>query len=187
MDTDISGVTLPAQTVNDLLAVYRDRTDTLAKPLFAMAYVHDLAKPDSPVPLQVYNDMCSWIEHNLGPASLQNVGLQISLNSYMDMLKMGYIHPPCHPVKMMEGLQKITALRVRDPKGRGWALLDIEDRSVIMRRTQVFNPTLQIGLLRGLLLRSTALLPEIKLFKSVAAGDDYDEYFVHWQGLKLEV
>jgi hypothetical protein len=187
MDTDITGVTLPAQTVNDLLALYRDRTETLARPLFGMAAAYDLSKPDNPVPLQLYNDLCQWVEQRLGPASLQNVGLQISLNVYANMLKLGLIHPPCHPVHMLQGLQKIAAAQINDAKQRGWVLLDVADRSVILQRTMPFNKTLQLGLLKGLLLRSTALLPEIRLLREVSNGDTYDEYFVHWQGLKFEV
>ena len=69
---------------------------------------------------------------------------------------------------------------IQDPEGRVWEIREVKERSIVMRRTQAFNSTLQLGLLRGLVQKTGARVVEVKYLRSVAEGADYDDYLITW-------
>jgi hypothetical protein len=53
------------------LNLYRDKKEQFAQPLFEMTRPYDLSDPFNKVPLDLYNQMCDWLEQELGPANLR--------------------------------------------------------------------------------------------------------------------
>ena len=64
MDSSVENVTLYAWAIIDILKNYQDKKNDYWE-LFEMAKGLDLSKPNNKVPIQVYIDMCDWIDHKL--------------------------------------------------------------------------------------------------------------------------
>lgn len=181
MDNSTEGVTLYAGFLTDLLCNYRGREKTIAAELFAMVEGLDLSNPTAQVPIQRYNEMCDWIEDNLGPANLRKAGEAIGDRVYGHLEASGMIDAESTPIEILEGLKKAADHMVQDPRGRGWTILDKASDRVVMRRTQTFHPVLQEGLLRSLVEHAQGVrYVSVDYLASVARGDDYDDFEVRW-------
>ena len=75
MNLTTRNVTLYAVFLNDILNLYRDKKYQFAQPLFEFTGAYDLSDPFNKVPLDLYNQMCDWLEQELGPANLRKVGV----------------------------------------------------------------------------------------------------------------
>ncbi len=62
MNVATEKVTLYAVFVNDILNLYQDKKDAFAQPLFQMVKGYDLSDPFNKVPMDLYNEMCNWLE-----------------------------------------------------------------------------------------------------------------------------
>jgi hypothetical protein len=80
----------------------------------------------------------------------------------------------------MKALIITSNIGVQDPKKRGWEIVNSTDKSLLMRKTQTFNTTLQIGLLDGLIRKSGVFGVQVSLSKEVKKGADFDEYLITW-------
>lgn len=180
MDTSTENVTLCAVFVSDILHVYQDKKAEYPA-LFNYAQDYDLSQPFDHVPIQVYNDICKWIEMNLGRVSTKRLGREIGKTVYNSLQQNKLINAHPHPHEIMQALAKVASQMIKDPKKRGWEIREKKPKSVLMRRTQTFNSTLQFGLLESLIFKSGVYSPLVELVKSVDKGDEYDEYLVSWK------
>jgi hypothetical protein len=180
MNPTTQNVTLYAVFLNDILNLYRDKKDQFAQPLFEMTRSYDLSDPFNKVPLDLYNQMCDWLEQELGPANLRKVGVQIGETVFEALKNSGSLPAKPQPIDLLNGLVYAAANMIQDPEGRGWEIREVKDKSIVMRRTQAFNSILQLGLLRGLVAKTEARMVEVKYLRSVAGGADYDDYLITW-------
>lgn len=179
MNLSTENVTLYAAFVCDILKHYEDKKEQY-RPLFDMAGKADLSQPFNKVPIQLYNDMCAWIENELGKFNLIVVGRKIGETAYQGMIDNGLIKKSATPIQIMEGLVKVANEMIQDPEKRGWEVVTYDKNSVTMRRTQTFNRNLQLGLLDGLIRKSGAVGVKVDYSKSIEAGAAYDEYLINW-------
>jgi hypothetical protein len=84
------------------------------------------------------------------------------------------------PDEVMQALVKVASIMIQDPKSRGWEIVETAPKHVIMRRTQTFNSTLQLGLLEGIVRKTKVLSPRVSYVKMVEKGDAFDEYKLAW-------
>lgn len=180
MNNSTKNVTLCAVFINDVLNPYRDQKSSYAD-LFTISQPYDLSEAFNQVPMQVYNDTCDWIEKNIGKASIKRLGREIGKTVFHNLQENKLISAKPHPHEIMVALANIAQQMIQDPEGRGWEIIEKTNRSILMRRTQTFNSTLQFGLLESLIFKSTVFSPHIALSKSVEMGDDYDEYLITWK------
>ncbi|WPP53281.1 hypothetical protein [Catalinimonas niigatensis] len=180
MDTSTENVTLCAAFINDVLHVYQDKKAEYPA-LFSYAQEYDLSQPFDHVPIHVYNNICNWIEVNLGKVSTKRLGREIGKTVYNNLQQNKLISAQPHPHEIMEALVKVASQMIKDPKRRGWEIREKKAKSVLMRRTQTFNSTMQYGLLESLIFKSGAYSPLVKLVKSVDKGHEYDEYLISWK------
>ena len=179
MDKSTENVTLYAGVIDDVLKNYLDKKQEY-KELFDLASGYDISKPSNKIPIQVYIEMCSWIEKKLGKFNLIRIGRNIGESTYDTMLKSKMIVGKCAPIDVMKALIITAQLGVQDPKKRGWEIVSSTEKSIIMRKTQNFNSVLQIGLLDGLIRKSGVLGVMVTLQKEVNLGADFDEYLITW-------
>ncbi len=180
MDNSTDGVTLYAGFISDLLFNYQDMKTTTKK-LSEFVKDTDLSDPTAPVPIKLYNDMCDWIERNLGPANLRAAGEAIGARAYNQMIQSNNINSDSTPQEILQALKAVADFMVQDPLGRGWTILEMGENRAVMRRTQTFHPVLQEGLLRSLVVQSSKVtLANVKYLASVRKGDEFDEYEVTW-------
>ncbi len=180
MDNSTKGVTLYCGFISDLLGCYEKSRSTFAKGLFEMAEGLDLSEPTRPVSMKLYNDMCQWIEDNLGSASLRRAGAAIGARAYDQMVATGVISAAPSPLEIMEALKTVASVMIQDPKGRGWEVLRHMDDRLWMRRTQTFNCILQEGLLRSLVEHSGAMAVSIRHSPCTRKEADFCEYEITW-------
>ena len=178
MDNSTEGVTLAAVFISDILKLYDGKSDQST--LKNMAADYDLSSPMNQVPMQLYNDMCHWIESEIGEANTRRVGRKIGETAYQGMVAQNMLGHEPSPADVMEALAKVASLMIQDPKSRGWEIIETEKKHIIMRRTQTFNSTLQLGLLEGILRKTKAIAPRVSYVKMVEKGDEFDEYKITW-------
>jgi hypothetical protein len=178
MDNSTDGVTLLTGFVFDILSEY-ESTRRLCMPAFEMAAGLDPAKLDAWCDIAIYNDVCDWIEKNVGAASIRNAGRAIGNRAYDNIVKHGKLVNP-GPRAIMDALKWAASTMIRDPKGRGWEVIEDAGKRVLMRRTQSFNCILQEGLLLSLLERTRVLMPGVTHVTCTRNGDPYCEYALTW-------
>lgn len=178
MDNSTEGVTLIAAFVSDVINLYEGKSDqtTLKK----MAADLDLSDPMKHVPMETYNKMCNWIETQVGKANARLLGRKIGETAYGSMVSMKMVNDNTTPSEMMKALQQVAVTVIKDPKRRGWEILEDKPKEIVMRRTQTFNGTLQLGLLDTLIRKTKVLSPSVDMIKEVALGHEFDEYRITW-------
>ncbi len=179
MDNSTENVTLYAAFVTDILKNYEGKKDDY-KGLFDMVKSYDLTDPFGKVPIQLYNDMCAWIESELGKFNLIRVGRNVGETAFAGMVANGLLKEISTPLQVMEALVAVAAAMIQDPKGRGWKILNSTKNSITMLRTQTFNRQLQLGLLDGLVKKAGVKGVKVDFSKSVEDGSEFDEYFITW-------
>jgi hypothetical protein len=179
MNQSTENVTLFAAFINDVLNLYRDKQDEF-QPLFDMTANLDLSDPFNKVPIQVYNDMCNWLEQNLGKFNLVKVGRQIGETAFQAMLSNNLITNQSSPEEVAKALVIVAANMIQDPQGRGWELIESAPGKLIMKRTQTFNSKLQLGLLDGLIKKTGVEGVKVDYHKEIAQGAEFDEYIITW-------
>ena len=181
MDKSTEGVTLFALFINDILVQYKEADPESYDELLEMADGHNLSDPFGKVPMAIYNDMCEYVEFNLGQANLKKIGETIGGSVFDALIAQNIVKQNPSPKEILEGLIVAAANMIQDPKGRGWVMESNASNAIVMKRTQTFNSILQFGLLKGLVKKTGVTLPEVKLLKSVKDGADFDEYEVSWK------
>jgi hypothetical protein len=177
MDNTTAGVTLNTGFIFDVLAEYEDSRKVLG-PLFAKAAKLDPSTPDATCPMDVYNDICTWIETNVGESSIRNAGRAIADRVYANISAGGKNSKT--PLEIVQALQWAADNMIQDPKKRGWVILESKENRVVVRRTQTFNCIMQEGLLVRLLELTGVVMPEVKHSRCTRRGDDYCEYEMTW-------
>ena len=178
MDESTEGVTLYAGFIFDIVDLYKN--STFAAPLLEMTKDLDPSQPTAPVPMQLYNDVCSWVEDKLGEGNLRKAGGAIGRRAYRQMVAQGGLGSNPTPLDILTQLKQVASFMIQDPKDRQWEILDVEDRSLRMRRTQTFNCILQEGLLRSLVLETGVTAPTVEHVTCTRRGDEFCEYVVRW-------
>ncbi|MFQ3212489.1 MAG: hypothetical protein ACJAT1_000227 [Marivirga sp.] len=179
MNNSTEGVTLSSAFIKDILDLYEGR-DSLQNELKAMAEGIDTSNVMKFAPMETYNKMCNWIEEQIGQVNTKRLGRKIGNTAYHGMMANGFIENGAMPSEMMEGLAKVASAMIKDPQKRGWEILENSSKYIIMRRTQTFNSTLQFGLLDELVRKTKVVSPKVDYVKSVANGDEFDDYKVSW-------
>jgi len=179
MDTSTENVTLYAWAITDILKNYQDKKQDYFE-LFEMSKGLDLSKPNNKVPIQVYIDMCDWIERKLGKFNLIKIGRNIGESTYAMMLENKMIVSDCTPIDLMKALILTAQKGVQDPKKRGWEIVNSTDKSITMRKTQIFNTQIQLGLLDALVRKSKVFGVQVTLAKEQERGAEFDEYLITW-------
>lgn len=174
------GVTLFAVFISDVLSFYEGREDEF-EGLFEIVQGVDLSDPYGKVPIAVYNDLCEWIETKLGNHSITRVGRKIGETVFGTLVENKMVPESATPSQILHALKAVADQMIQDPMGRGWDVLEDEDKQMLLRKTQTFNTKLQFGLIDGLLSKSNAFSPAVVLEKEVAKGDAFDEFRVRWK------
>lgn len=178
MDSSTDGVTLLAGFIQDILGEYQHMRKVCA-PAFELARGADKAKADEWVPIDWYNDVCRWIEQNIGAMSIRQAGIAIGGRVFEQLRTHGKLENPT-PLSILEGLKWAASVMIRDPKGRGWEIIDHNDFSVTMRRTQTFNCPMQEGLLVALVEGTGVEGVDVDHIKCTSRGDEFCDYKLSW-------
>ncbi|MCB8963821.1 MAG: hypothetical protein H6536_02105 [Bacteroidales bacterium] len=179
MDISTENVTLHAWAIADILKNYQDKKQDYRE-LFDMAAGIDLSKPYGKVPLAVYVEMCNWIDQKLGRFNLIKIGRSIGESTYQLMVDENMIPEECTPLDLMKALVITAQKGVQDPKKRGWEVVAYSEKSITMRKTQVFNAQIQLGLLDALVRKSKVFGVQVVLSKEQGADSEFDEYVITW-------
>ena len=180
MNTSTEGVTLYYGFILDLLKCYEKNREGFAKGLFEMAPSLDSDDPTQPVPMQLYDDMCQWIEVNIGKASVSTAGRAIGSRAYDYMIQTKAISESPTPLEILKGLKKAASVMIQDPMGREWEIMEANEGSITIRRTQTFNCILQEGLLKSLIMRAEVMVPQAEHVACVREGAEFCDYKVTW-------
>lgn len=178
MNTSTQGVELLSGFVFDVLSEYQNVRKVCA-PAFEIAAGLDANRSDQWCSIDIYNELCTWIEVNVGSSSIRRAGSAIGARVYDNMVakKMG---SSSDPLAMMNALKLLATQVIRDPSGRGWEVDQKDSKTIEMRRTQTFNCVLQEGLLLALVEKTGVLMPSVSHIRCTRRGDDFCDYQVRW-------
>ena len=180
MNTSTEGVTLYAGFLFDLARCYEAQS-LVSNKLLSMAKRFSPERPNERAPMQLYNDMCNWIESELGPASVRKAGVAASSRAY-DHITREPAFPNCpKPLQILTALSRVVRVMIQDPEGRGWEIRSSELQRVLMRRTQTFNCILQEGLLEGLVSRAGCSQVAVVHSSCDRKHAPFCEYAISWQ------
>lgn len=179
MNNSTEGVKISAAFIQDIINIYEGK-DEFQSHLKKMTEGYDLSNALNFVPMELYNNMCNWIESQIGKVNTKRVGRKIGETAYQGMLANGFVNSGATPQEMMQALQKVASVMIKDPEKRGWEIVESAPKFIILKRTQTFNSTLQFGLLDELIRKTNVLSPRVEYVKEVAAGDEFDEYKIQW-------
>jgi hypothetical protein len=146
-----------------------------------MARGLDPGDPTRRVPIALYNEMCGWIETNLGRFNAITAGRAIGRRAYDQMVKDGTLGQSPTPHRILEELKRVASLMIQDPKGRGWEILRLGEGLAVMRRTQTFNCPLQEGLLLSLIERTGVAGVRVQHAQCERRGAEFCDYEVRWR------
>ncbi|MBI2391396.1 MAG: hypothetical protein HYV09_17530 [Deltaproteobacteria bacterium] len=178
MDESTAGVTLNASLVLTVIEPFRGM-ERLCAPLFEM--VRDIDPASRPhAPIALYNDVCAWIEDNLGAAHLRAAGASIGRSAFMRLRREGAIAPDAGPTEALAALARAVLVTIQDPKKRGWELLDSTEGRVILRRTQTFNCVMQEGALLEFVRGTAVTMPRVDQLHCTRRGESFCEYEIKW-------
>lgn len=181
MNTSTKDVTLLVTFVKDIIEEVEKLEGVDLQGLKDLYKSYDLRNNYSHVPITLYNNMCAWVGQNLGEETLVKIGHNIGETVYEALLENAIVTANPSPQEIISGLEIAAASMVQDPLERGWEILEEEDESIWLRRTQTFNGKLQFGLLRGLLGKCQEITNvDIRYDKELDKGDEYDEYVLSW-------
>lgn len=178
VDESTEGVTLLSGFLFDVLEEFHEMRGVCA-PAFAMVKDLDPKATDTWVSMQLYNDLCAWLETNIGRATIRRAGEAIGRRAFSAIVEAGKLENPT-PLAMMESLRWAASTMIRDPKERGWEIVASDDNKITMRRTQTFNCVLQEGLLLSLVEKCGVLMPSVAHRKCTRRGGDFCEYDLTW-------
>jgi len=179
LDNSTLGVTLLTGFVHDVLNEYKPMKRTCG-PIFELTKDLDPTRPLEWCSMDLYNEVCDWIEKNIGPASIRKAGTAIGSRVYDMIVSQGGLTAPS-PLTMLQALRHMAnEVAIKDPKKRGWEILDSSNASVLMRRTQTFNCILQEGLLVSLVERTGVAEPDVEHVHCVRRGDEFCDYKLTW-------
>jgi len=180
MDESTSDVTLLTGFIFDVLDEYKGMKKVCA-PAFDMARDLDPRRQDAWCAMTLYNDICTWIEQNIGAASIRKAGIEIGNRVFDTVVKVNKMtQAEATPLAMMQALKWAASTMIRDPKGRGWEIVSSADGRIVMRRTQTFNCTMQEGLLLSLVERTKVDAADVAHDKCTKQGDEFCEYTLTW-------
>ncbi len=179
MDESTEGVTLWSSFVLTVVEQCRGM-ERVCAPLFERVKHLDPADPKAPVPIALYNEVCDWIEQNLGAASARGAGTAIGRGAVARMRKTRDLGPDATPVEALHALARTVQVTIQDPKRRGWEILDAVEGNARVRRTQTFNCTVQEGVLLAVVESAGALLPRVEQARCTRRGDPFCEYALRW-------
>lgn len=181
MDNSTEGVTLLALFINDVLTeVEKLKADRNAYQFILQGY--NISNPYDYVPITVYNELCTWVEANLGEKAIIQVGKNIGESVYKALIENGVINVASKPIEIIDGLVIAASSMIKDDKERGWEVINTSTNSIQMRRTQTFNSKLQFGLLEGLISKCPFVKSvNLSYVTEIQKGDMFDEYLITWQ------
>lgn len=176
MDHSTHDVTLLSGFLFDVAREYRGRP--IFQQIEGMLAGLDPHKPDAWVPISAYNRLCEWVEQRVGSTSIQRAGEAIVARAAPHMH--GWRGERLEPGDLLREAERLSHVLIRDPKGRGWQLLEERPCEAVVRRTQTFNCTLQEGVLRALLERAGLVSVLIEHARCTRRGDPFCDYRLSW-------
>jgi hypothetical protein len=183
MNDSTAGVTIRTGLVFDVLAEYRS-VRQLCAPVFELASRLDPSRVDEWCEMQLYNDVCAWIEGNVGASSIRRAGAAIGGRIHARTIANRPGTEPettgSEPLAVMEAVSRAAATMIRDPDGRGFEIRSRDPKRIEMRRTQTFNCLLQEGLLLALVERTGVLMPSVRQIRCTRQNDEFCDYEVRW-------
>ena len=183
MNESEQGVTLVCGFVNDILSFYEPYKQQFAKPIFDMTAHIDFADPGKQVPMKLYNDVCTWVEKNIGSSSIRQLGTAIGDRAYDHMKQSGGLGDKVTPLEILTALKNTASALIQDPLNRGWEIIEQGNDHIVMRRTQTFNCILQESLLKSLVARTGVKGVQVTHERCVRRKDEYCDYRIQWLDL----
>lgn len=179
MNTSTEGVTLMAAFISGIIETLKHLGEDTTE-LEKMVTNINLENPFDFVPIEHYNKVCNWVENHLGKEKTIEAGFFVGKTAFDSLVENGVIEESSSPFEILRGIDVAAGSMVDDPEGRGIEIIEEGENHAIMRRTQTFNGTLQIGVLQGILSKSILKNVTVGYLEEVAKGAEFDIYKVEW-------
>ena len=172
--------TCPALIVRKILDQYEKASPDITKGLFQIAAKMDISNPNTQVPLNHLNELIGWIEKNLGPANLKMIGNILGETAFENLMAKKALPVKVSPKEAIEKLILVLQAIIQDPFNRYLKVVEIQDKSARVRKTQTFNNTVEIAIIESFIRKAGVNFPRTRLIRDYQKGPEYDEYEITW-------
>lgn len=179
MNTSTEGVTLMSAFVSGIIETLKHLGEDTTE-LEKIVTDINLENPFDFIPIEYYNDVCNWVEENLGKEKTIQAGVFVGKTAFDSLVENGVIEESSSPFEILRGIDVAAASMIDDPEGRGIEIIEEGDNYAIMKRTQTFNSTLQVGVLEGILSKSILNNVQVEYLEQVILGAEFDIYKITW-------
>lgn len=179
MDQSTDGVYMHAIFFEDFLHIYKHQEDVYRQ-LVQILATADIAKTEMMLPIVVYNQMCSYIEKQLGPDQTILLGWNLSQTVFTVINASNQLSANATPLQTMELMCTASRLLLDDPKHRGLDIVSHAPGRIVIRRTQTFHSLVQVGIISCFIEKTGVPLPRVSYLHRLADGAPFDEYLVTW-------
>lgn len=180
MNDSTIDVTVYVGFLNEVLSSYTHIKDGAARGLFEIVRGVDLSDTTAKVPIERYNRLGEWLEKNFGAVNLRLAGEKMGGRLYNLMLRKGMLSTNPTPHDVLKLVKILAETAVQDPLKRGYEILEVSGKRIVMRRTQTFHPIIQEGLLKSVVVRTGVKAVRVRYLKNIRQGDEFDDYEITW-------
>ena len=166
--------------VQKILDQYKNTCGEFTKELFKKAKRVDISNPLAQIPLSFLNELIEWIEQELGPANVKMIGTILGETAFEELKANKQLPEKSSPKEAIEKLILVLQSIVQDPFRRNLQVLEVQNNFARVRRTQTFNPTVQIGMIETFVRKAGIAFPRTRLVRDYKNGPEYDEYEITW-------
>ena len=96
------------------------------------------------------------------------------------MVKGGKLGSTPTPLDILNELKRVASFMIHDPLDRQWEIREVDERAIVIRRTQTYNCILQEGLLQSLVERTGVILVSASHIACTRRGAEFCDYKITW-------
>jgi len=179
-NTAALNATFSAGLLHKIVDQYKNTSDHITMELNKRITHIDITNPLVQISLDMFNDIVEWIEHELGSANLKMIGIIMGETAYNDLKAKNKINEKLTPKEAIEILPLVSQSLIIDPLKRTWKVLEISDNFARIKRSQVFHPTIQIGIIESFIRKAGVVFPRTRLIRDYKQGPAFDEFEITW-------
>ena len=172
--------TFSAGLLHKIVDQYKDTSDHITMELNKRITHLDISNPLVQISLDMFNEIVEWIEHELGSANLKMIGIIMGETAYNDLRARNKISEKLTPKEAIEKLPLVSQSLIIDPLKRNWKILEVTENFARIKKSQIFHPTIQIGIIESFIRKVGVVFPRTRLVRDYKKGPAFDEFEITW-------
>ncbi len=172
--------TCSAGLLHKIVEQYKNTSDHITSELNKRVTKLNISNPLVQISLDLFNEIVEWIERELGPANLKMIGNIMGETAFNELKAKNKIQEKVTPKEAVEKLTLVSQTLIIDPLQRNWKIIEITGTSARVKKSQIFNTTVQIGIIESFIRKAGVVFPRTRLIRDYKRGPAFDEFEITW-------